>query len=328
MAETAPDHADAGGAASHRPPGGSPDRAPGWVVPVMRVGYGSRGIVYVAVGVLALLAAWHGRPAEGAQGAMEILKQQPWGIPVLIAVAVGMFAYALWRGIDSLMDLENYGTDARGIVARTGMIVTGVIHLGLGLFVLSLLTGGGGGSAEGVAQAMGADGADAESVTAALLRQPWGRWAVGIAGACTVGAGIYYAYKGWSEKYKEKLHRTAVSERLNGVMKFGLYAHALVVSLIGLFLIWAAWTYDPSAAGGLDQAFEVIRGAIFGRLLLAIVALGLVGFAVFCFVEAVYRIVPRRAGTDVATLASRVGQRAEAATRKAEAALTGNPSRR
>lgn len=290
------------------------DRAPAWVDPVMRIGYGGRGAVYVVVGVLAFLAAWQGGPAEGTTGALDQLKQQSWGTIVLIAIAIGMFCYAAWRLIDSFMDLESYGTDAKGVVARIGLVVTGLIHAALGVYVVSLLFGNAGGGS-------GGSDSSAQGLTAQLMQQSWGRWAVGIAGLCTIGAGIYYFVKGYKEKYRAKIHRTRMTERLNPAMKAGLYAHGVVVGLIGIFLFWAAWTYDPSQAGGLADAFRTIRGAAFGRILLGLTALGLIGFAIFCFVNAVYGIVPRLAGDDVPTLARRAEGQAHRAKAQAKAAM-------
>ncbi len=153
------------------------------------------------------------------------------------------------------------------------------------------------------------------------MAYPWGRWIVGIAGVCVIGAGIYYFIKGYKEKYRSKIRLTRMTERLNPAMKAGLYAHGVVVVLIGIFLFWAAWTYDASEAGGLADAFRTIREAAFGRILLGLVALGLLGFAVFCAVSAVYRFVPRLAGDDVPTLAEKAEGEAHRAKAQAKAAM-------
>ena len=101
------------------------DRAPAWVVPAMRVGYVARGIVYVLIGILAVRAALRGGPSEGAKGALSSLTDNSWGTAMLWVIAVGFFCYAIWRFIAAWMDLERHGTGAKGIVARTGLIVTG-----------------------------------------------------------------------------------------------------------------------------------------------------------------------------------------------------------
>ncbi len=295
----------------------------GWVDPVMRAGYAGRGLVYVIVGGLAAAAAVWGGSAEGTKGALSWLTGQAWGDVLLVVITVGLFAYAIWRAVDAAMDLEDEGTGAKGLVARTGMVVSGIIHLFLGLYAFSLVfasydgpgsaSGGGGGSSGGA-------GGGTEGMTATLMAQPFGRWLVGIVGAVVIGAGIYFWVKGFKEKYKEDLRVSPTTERLDPFLKFGLFAHGVVVVLIGAFFVYAAWTHDPSEAGGINQAFSAIRGSPGGRIALGIVGLGLVAFAVYLFVEARYRVIPRRAGPDVQTLAGKAksaAHRAEGAARRA-----------
>ena len=97
------------------------ERAPAWVVPVMRAGYGARAATYLIVGVLAFLAAWQGGQAEGTTDAIEQLRGYAWGLAAMWAIALGLIAYAAWRFIDAWMDLEDYGSNAKGIFARGGL---------------------------------------------------------------------------------------------------------------------------------------------------------------------------------------------------------------
>jgi len=150
----------------------------------------------------------------------------------------------------------------------------------------------------------GGDGERVESWTAKLMSVPFGQWLVGLAGVATLGAGGYYFYKAYSEKYKSHLRRTGLTEKLDPVVKAGLVAHGVVVGIIGGFLIYAALTAEPGQAGGLGQAFETVRQMAFGRILLILLTVGLIGFSIYCFIEAIFRIVPRRSGPDVRTLAS------------------------
>lgn len=288
------------------------ERAPAWVVPVMRAGYAARGLVYVLVGFIALRAAWRGGQAEGTQGALASLTDEPWGTALLWVIAVGLFCYAAWRLIDAWLDLDRHGSKAKGVVARLGLVVTGAVHAALGIYTIHLVTAGG----------SGGGGGGQERWTAWLLSQPFGRWIVVAIGAAVIGAGIYYGYKGLAEKYKEHLRFTSMVERLDPVCKFGLVAHGIVIAIVGVFLLWAGWTSDPSEAGGLAQAFEKVRQAAFGRVLLGLLALGMIGFAIECFIEAAYRIVPARAGPGVVTLAARARAGASRATSEARTRLS------
>ena len=278
------------------------DKAPAWVVPVMRAGYFARAAVYTVVGGLALTAALRGGEAEGTTDALAELQDQPWGTPLLIAIAVGLLAYTVWRLIDAFMDLEDYGHGLKGVVARCGLVVTGLVHGAIGISVGAIALRGAG---------SGGGGGGAESLTARVMQMPGGPWIVAGIGAATVGAGLYYGWKGIAEKYKEHIRVTRLTQRLDPVLKFGCIAEGVVVGIVGLLILYAAATTDPGAAGGLGEALGQIRAAPFGRILLGIVAVGLVGFAVENVVEGAYRVIPRRAGSDVMTLARRAKLKAE-----------------
>ena len=78
-----------------------------------------------------------------------------------------------------------------------------------------------------------------------------------------------------------------------------------VVALIGIFFLWAAWTADPSRAGGMRDALLIVRQADASQTLFTALGFGLIGFAAYCFVEAAFRIVPRYVPPDLQTLATR-----------------------
>lgn len=279
--------------------------APAWVTPVMRAGYAARGLTYAAVGGLSLLSALRGGSGEGTQNALNSLKAHPLGTPLLWLIGLGLVCYAIWRLIDAALDLEDEGTDGKGLIARTGQAVTGLIHGALGLSVLGLGMGGGGGS--------GGSGSGAENWTQKVMSLPYGRWLVALAGLIVIGAGIYYARKGLTEAYKEDIRVTATTQKLDPALKFGLLAEGAVIGIIGGFLLYAGITVSPEQAGGVGQAFDWLRGLPGGRWLVAALALGLLGFALENIVEAIYRVPPRRTGVSVETLASRAKAEAERA---------------
>ena len=71
----------------------------------------------------------------------------------------------------------------------------------------------------------------------------------------------------------------------------GHLARMVVFGLIGVFLFKAAWEFDPKEARGLDGALLEVAQASYGGLLLGTVAVGLIAYAVYCFVQARYRRV-------------------------------------
>jgi hypothetical protein len=72
--------------------------------------------------------------------------------------------------------------------------------------------------------------------------------------------------------------------------RFGYAALGVVFAIIGFFLIVAALQLNPAKAKGLDSALTELLHP-FGPVLLGVVALGLIAYSVFSFVEACYRRV-------------------------------------
>lgn len=261
-----------------------PDREPNfdWAAPVMRAGYAGRGLVYVVVAGFSLFAIWHGGSAQGTGSALKSLETAPFGQVVLVLVVLGMAAYAVWRAVDAIWDLEDYGTDAKGLVARTGMVVTGMVHgaVGLGALAVLFLADDGGNST-------------IATWTGKIMAMPMGRLVVGLAGVATIGAGLYYFWKAISEKYREHLCANSFTRKWNWVLKAGVLAQALLITVIGGFLSYAALTHDPGKAGGTTKVFEWLGTQPFGQTLVGVFCLGLLCFAIFCFVNAAYRIIPK-----------------------------------
>ncbi len=264
-----------------------------WAIPVMRAGYAGRGLVYLVLAGFSLFAIWNGGEAQGTGSVLKSLETSTGGQVVLALIALGLLAYALWRLVDAAWDLEDYGTDAKGAIARVGMLATGAIHAGLGIAAgVVLLTTSGGGDDSTIAE-----------WTGRIMSLPAGRLVVGIVGAATIGAGIYYFHKALSESYRKHLQANPATRGWNMVLKAGILAQALMVTVIGGFLVFAAWTANPGEAGGAEQVFNFLGSQPLGWALVIAFCVGLLGFAVFCFVNAVYRIVPKVDGGDVDSLA-------------------------
>jgi hypothetical protein len=271
----------------------------GWAITLMRVGYLGRGLVYLAVAGISLYSIWRGGQAQDTSSALGWLENTWGGGAILFLILLGMLAYAIWRVVDAACDLEDYGSDAKGIVARLGMVVTGGIHLGIGVLAFSLLFGGG----------EAGQGSSTPRYVGAVMQWPGGRWIIGLVAVLILGAGAYYLRQGWQNEYRKHLRGNEFTTRWNSILKAGVMAHGLVIGVIGLLFLFAAWRSDPQAAGGVGEAFSWISNQVYGRFLVIAVCVGLVGFAIFCFVNAAYRIVPKASGPDIQSLADALARR-------------------
>jgi hypothetical protein len=268
----------------------------GWYAWLARGGLVAKGISYAIVGVLALkLAVGAGGEAASRQGALQTLAGQTWGKVLLVLLAVGFAAYAIWRFVQAAVEDEEGKGGAKSAVKkwgmRTGYLGRGVIYAGLTFSTAKILLGTGGQQSQN---------AKAHKTTAVVLDWPGGRWIVGIAGVVIVGVGLWNAYRGLARKFEDKWRTGEMSraERRWGGRAgvAGHLARAVVFTLIGIFVTKAAIEYDPKQAIGLDGALQKLAHSGYGPYLLGVTAFGLVCYALYCLVDARYRDVSANGG--------------------------------
>lgn len=70
-----------------------------WVVPMGRLGYLARGLVFGVIGVFLIIAALHANAGEarGLAGALRALQQQPYGSVVFLVTALGLLAFGAFQ---------------------------------------------------------------------------------------------------------------------------------------------------------------------------------------------------------------------------------------
>ena len=96
-----------------------------------------------------------------------------------------------------------------------------------------------------------------------------------------IGVGIAQIVKGVKQNFTEDLDRAG--PRRSAAGSVGYCAKGIALTIIGRLFVWAAITYDPERAGGMDAALSTIRDQPFGSVLLAIMAAGIACFGVYCF---------------------------------------------
>lgn len=79
-------------------------KPPLWVDPLMRAGYTARGVVYLLVGVMTLLAVWSGGRTPDSKTALATLLDKPFGHVLMGLVVLGLSAFAAWSVTQGLLD--------------------------------------------------------------------------------------------------------------------------------------------------------------------------------------------------------------------------------
>jgi hypothetical protein len=262
----------------------------GWYAVLARVGLFAKGVSYLIVGVLAFgLATGHGGKATSRNGALATIADESWGKILLILLGLGFAAYAIWRFVQAFaereVDMDGDKREAKTWGKRVGYVGRGLIYAGLTYTTVQLLTGSG---------SQESQNEKAHETTATVFDWPAGRWLVGLAGLCILGAGLWNLYRAVTTKFEDKWrggmsHAERTWGRRAGVV--GHIARGVVFGLVGVFLTKAAVEYDASNAIGLDGALQKLANADYGPWLLGLTGAGLIAYGLFCLVDARYRDV-------------------------------------
>ena len=255
-----------------------------WIRRFGRFGYMTIGIVYGMIGVLAALAAFGpGGEMTGTSGVLQSISEMPFGEVALWIIGIGLFGYILWDFIKAFKDPDHVGTDAKGLIKRTGYFISGVIYANLsyGAIKLASHTGNAG------------SGDSEKTISIKLLEQPFGIWLVGIVGTIIIGYGAYELYSGMKEKFMSEFKTFEMNNMERNVAriagKMGLISRGIVLSMIGFFFIRTAYTNNPDESKGLGGALTELASQPFGKFLLAIVAIGLILYGVYQIIRGRYQ---------------------------------------
>ena len=251
-----------------------------------RVGLIAYGVVHLVVAWLALQLAWGGGGESADQsGAMATLAEQPFGKVLLWIVGLGLIALALWQAAEVLRWRSGWSAsgDARTkALKKSGKaLVKALIYLSLAILALRFATGGGQSSSQGQQQ-----------TTAGVLGWPGGRFLVGAVGLVLIGVGAYHVYKGVTKRFLKEIDLSQAPPTARRLVtrlgQAGFPAKGVALALVGGLLAYAALTFDPGKAQGLDGAMRTILDAPFGAVLLTLVAIGIAAFGAYCFTRARY----------------------------------------
>ncbi|MGK7394128.1 MAG: DUF1206 domain-containing protein [Candidatus Cyclobacteriaceae bacterium M3_2C_046] len=261
-----------------------------WIENYSRIGIAAKGAVYLLVGGITLAAAL----GQGGQKTdrTEVLKtiiEQPFGQILLGIISFGLLGYAVWRFIQAIKDPDDNGTDAKGLIKRIGMAVSGIVYAGLTYYSASMVLGNSSGSGSGGG---GGGSSSKEFFINKLLEQPFGKWLVAIVGAIIIIKGIMQFYRGFSGKFKKDVEDAEVEEKVKKTYdtlgKIGYLSRGVVLGIIGYFFFVAAIQANPDAARGTEGVFSFLNNTG-GPWLMGLIAFGLAGYGVFMFVKAKYR---------------------------------------
>jgi hypothetical protein len=249
-----------------------------------RLGYAARGLVYLGLGSIVLLAALDLTPrAKGAKGVLRAWAEWPLGWALIGGVGVGLAGFAAWRILQAVFDADRHGRSPKAWAVRIGQAVSGLVYGGLALSAFELLD-----ELEDVGEA------DEEQVAhqtaRTILDLPYGDTLLIAAGLVVLAFGIGNLIQGVMQDFSKRLD---CGDRLCRVVvplaKVGYSARGLASLPLGVFLVMAGVEARAGEARSWGGALQAVEHQPFGSWALGLVATGLIAFGLFGLVEARYR---------------------------------------
>jgi hypothetical protein len=249
-----------------------------WLEFLERVGYVVRGVLYAAMGTLALgLALGIGGIATDQSGSLVILSGGPTGKFLLLAVVVGLGAYAAWGFVRAIYDPLHRGDDAVGIAERLGFVWSGVAYSAMVVFALHLLAGGSASASH--------DGTQA--AIARVLGLPAGHLVTIGIGVVAIGVGLGQFVDAYRAVFKKDLKRTKMRKEEKAIVdslgRLGMISRGVTFTLVGWFVFQGGLHDDASRVKGFGGAFLLLLSQPFGRALLGAVAVGFIALGLHSF---------------------------------------------
>ncbi|NES30350.1 DUF1206 domain-containing protein [Micromonospora terminaliae] len=255
-----------------------------WLELLTRAGFIGYGIVHLLFAWLAVQIAFGKSGEEGNQnGALRTLGAQPLGKFLLVAVAVGLFAMAIWQAFEAVIG-HRFLRGKEKLFERIASVVRVIVFVWLGWTAIKVF------------QDASSNAADQQQqFTEKLMASDGGRWLVGLAGLVLAAVGIGMVIYGLKKKFERNLKTGEMSPKTHTLTRrlgmAGYAARGAVFAIAGLLIVTAAVKYDPEKARGLDAALRTLRDQSYGPVLLALMALGIAAFGVYCFFQSRYRRV-------------------------------------
>lgn len=243
---------------------------------LVRLGYAARGLVYILLGYIALQTA--GEAKGGAKSAFDWLQEVPLGAPLLYVVAIGLLAYAAFKLLSGLADIQHRGSDGMAVLKRIGDFASGVAHLFLAYAAYQFATG----------EQVAADDGSSQEMAGTLLDWQVGAFVLGIIALGFLVGAFMQGKKAVTAGFMRQVSSRAPTA-IEAIGRAGHAARAVVFAVIGWSLVQSAWLSQSSEVKGLGEAILSLRDA---GALYTLVAIGLLLFGVFSLVVSRYLIIP------------------------------------
>lgn len=242
------------------------------------IGFIAKGLIYVVVGVLSLLAALNmGGESSGTNQALLFVKKQAFGQFLLMLLGVGLLCYSFWMFVRSIRDPENMGKDWMSVLMRIGIFITGLVYAFLAVLAFyHLFNASEDKPGEEYLDILGPTTVSILFIVVGIIL---------LAQAIIMVIGVFKG--GVMDQFNLEGHKGSYLIRLGGM--FGFYSRAFIVFIIAYFFLRAGIYTDNHEIKGIADAFSFLDQSFTGKILMAFTAIGFISYGLFFILLSRYR---------------------------------------
>lgn len=222
-----------------------------------------------------------GRPRERFErSSPNAITHAVW-VTIAFLIGIGLIGYVIWMVLSAIKDTEGHGNSRRGLSRRIGNFFSAAVYTSIAWNALRFVFGQGDG------------GTSEQTWSAYVLAQPFGQWLTGLTGAGFIVFAIVQFMKGVRAAFMKEFDTSKMNKQMICITKntgrAGNIARAIIFSAIGYFLIKTAMTADPDDTRGFDGALAELAQQPHGKLILSILALGLILYGMYAIMKGIYQ---------------------------------------
>lgn len=241
----------------------------------------STGIIYVGIGIIAILSFLKIKQGGADESSMlEFLNHYLAGKIGIWIILLGTVSYIVWRIYETIKDPYNYGKEAKGIAKRSGIALSTIADAFIAFSAIQVLLGTGNIQEDGEPEGQ-------RQLVSLIMGETWGDLFIISIGVIIILTAIIQFLYGITQGYKERLdisHFGSWNKSLIHFLAWGGYlARGIILGIIGFFLIKAGILENAEYVVNTDKAFDFIGDHV-GHIYFILVAVGTLSYGLFMFV--------------------------------------------
>ncbi|MGZ3881441.1 MAG: DUF1206 domain-containing protein [Flavisolibacter sp.] len=245
------------------------------------VGCFSTGIIYVSIGGIALLSFLklkHGGADETSF--FVLLNGSIAGSLLNWMIIAGAVCFIIWRFYEAFEDPYRVGSDAKGILLRTGAGFSSGADAFIAFSALSAVFSAKKAPVTG-------EPVQQRTMVAHILQWHWGHALIMIIGIVILVTATVLILYGLSKSFTESIRARDFNKRqrqtVHAIAYAGYFSRGVILGIIGFFFIKSAISNDPAQVVNTDKAFNFI-GEHVGHPWFIVIAIGTISYGVYMFI--------------------------------------------